>query len=92
MWVESSYVFFSLLLMVYCVWRFLTRKEKAMLYFALCFVFLTLSISLQAVVSLGVVYGTQPLTIVRLVELGGLAMFAGFVITFLMAMRSLTKS
>jgi hypothetical protein len=63
-----------------------------MLYFTLCFVFLTLSASLQAVYSFGDLYGTQPLTIVRLVELGGLAMFAGFVIAFLIAMRSLMKS
>jgi hypothetical protein len=53
---------------------------------------LTLSASLQAVFSLGDLYGTQPLTIVRLVELGGLALFAGFVIAFLIAMRSLMKS
>jgi hypothetical protein len=51
-----------------------------------------LSVSLQAVFSLGDLYGTLPLTIVRLVELGGLAMFAGFVITFLMVMRSLMKN
>jgi len=92
MWVELSYVFFSLLLVIYCVWRFFTRKEKAMLYLALCFIFLTLSISIQTIISLGFVYGTQPLTTIRLVELGGLALFAGFVITFMIAVWKLTKT
>lgn len=92
MLIVLSYVFFSLLLVIYCVWRFFTRKEKAMLYFTLSFVFLMLSVSLQAVISLGFVYGTQPLTIIRLVELGGLALFAGFVIAFMIAMRQLMKT
>jgi hypothetical protein len=42
--------------------------------------------------SLGGAVSLQPLAIIRLVELGGLALFAGFVITFLIAMKKLIKT
>lgn len=92
MLVELSYLFFSLLLVIYCVWRFFSRKERSMLYFALCFVFLAFSVLFQAVVSLGNVYGTQSLVIVRIVELTGLAFYACFAIIFIVGLREISKT
>jgi hypothetical protein len=92
MLVELSYVFFSLLLVIYCAWRFFKRREKTMLHFLLCFVFLASSISLQATISLAPIYGTQPFVVVRLIELTALGLYAGFAIILIVALRRLAKT
>jgi len=92
MLVELSYLFFSLLLVIYCAWLFLKRKEKTMLYFLLCFLFLTSSIALQAIISLVPIYGIYPLVSVRLIEIAGLGLFAGFAAFLVVALKKLSKA
>jgi heme A synthase len=92
MLVELSYLFFSLLLVIYCAWRFFKRKGKIMLHFLLSLIFLASSLSVQAAISITPIYGTQPLVIVRLIELSGLALFAGFTIFLVLALGKISKT
>jgi len=91
MLIELNYVFFSLLLVIYSAWRYFKRKERYMLYLTLCFTFLTLSTSLQLLNSLTWVYRTQPIIALRLLELGGLALFACFTICAIITLRKMSK-
>lgn len=91
MLIELNYVFFSLLLMIYSVWLYFKRRERCMFYLTLCFTFLTLSTMLQVLNSLTWVYGTQPIIVLRLLELGGLALFACFTITAIITLRKMSK-
>jgi len=91
MLVELNYIFFSLLLMVYSVWRYFKRRERRLLYLTLGFTFLTLSTLLQILSSSGWFYISQFKIPYRLLELGGLALFAGFVISSVIALKEISK-
>jgi MFS family permease len=82
--IELSYVFFSLVLTSYSLWAYLGRKEKPMLYLTLCFAFLTSSMTLLFLNSF-VWFPATRITI-RLIEIAGLGLFAGFAIFLVIAL------
>jgi hypothetical protein len=87
MLIELNYVFFSLLLLIYCIWRYLKQRKKHLLYFALCFTFLTLSAIFQTLNST-LPYGIYfNVTVLRFLELSGLALFVCFTICAIIALR-----
>lgn len=87
MLIELNYVFFSLLLLVYSAWRYFKQRKKHLLYFALCFTFLTLSSIFQTLNST-LPYGIYfNVTVLRLLELSGLALFACFTICAIIALK-----
>jgi hypothetical protein len=64
-----------------------------MLYLTLGFIFLSASTALQLINSLIWTYGIPvSLTMLRLLELGGLAFFACFTISVIIALREITKA
>lgn len=87
MLVEPNYVFFSFLLVVYGLWRYFKRRERHMLYLTISFTFLALSKTLHMLNSLLWVFGTQPIRMLRFLELGGLALFSCFIISAIIALR-----
>jgi len=87
MWVELNYIFFSLLLVVYSAWRYSKRRERVLLYLTLGFTFLTLSTLLQILSSSWWIYISQLKIQYRLLEISALALFAGFVISAIIALR-----
>jgi len=87
MLVELNYVFFSLLLLIYCTWRYFKQKDKHSFYFTLSFTFLTLSAIFQTLSSI-LPYGIYfNVTVLRLLELSGLALFACFTISAIIALK-----
>jgi len=88
MLVELNYVFLSLLLVIYGVWRYFKERKRHMLYFTLSFTFLTLSAIFQMLSSMLIYLGIYfNVTVLRLLELGGLALFACFTICAIIALR-----
>ena len=89
MLVEMSFILSSLLLLVYSIWRYLKiRKNKQSSYFILSFVFLTFSAIFQAFNSI-LPYGIYfNVTVLRLFELGALALFACFTISAVVALKN----
>jgi hypothetical protein len=85
MLIELGYVFFGFLLIAYCLWRYLKQKEKRLLYLALGFVFLLLSILSQMLTSTRWLY-LIPLG-VPVWQLIGLGLFACFVITIVASLK-----
>jgi len=91
--IELNYLFFSLPLLIYSAWRYSKRRERNMLYLTLGFAFLSASTTLQLINSLIWLYGIQVnITIQRLLELAGLAFFACFTITAIIALREISKT
>ncbi len=85
--IEASYVFLSLLLLIYCVWRYLRQRERHLLYFALGFTFLTFSTVFQTLNST-LPYGIYfSVSLLRLLELVALALFLCFTVCAIMALR-----
>lgn len=90
---EFSYVFFSVLLTAYAMWRYFMRRERGRFYLSLGFMFLTSSTMLQLVKSLIWIHGSQVnITTLRLLELGSLAFFACFIISAIIALREIFKA
>ena len=90
MLVELNYVFFSLLLVIYSAWRYFKRRERGILYLTLCFTFLTLSTMLQMLNSLIWVYEIRAsITMLRLLEVSGLGLYAGFTTCAIIALRKI---
>ncbi len=91
--IELNYLFFSLLLLIYSAWRYSKRRERSMLYLILGFAFLSASTALQLINSLIWTYGISvSLIMLRLLELLGLAFFACFTISIIIALRELSKT
>jgi len=88
MLVELSYIFFGLLLMIYSIWRYYKQRKSHLLYFTLSLTFLALSATFQmlssATVYLGIYFNVSML---KLLELGGLALFACFTICAIIALK-----
>jgi len=88
-----SYVFFSLLLTAYAMWRYFKRRDRGLFYLSLGSTLLTASTILQMVESLIWLHGSQmSITSLRLMELGSLALFAFFVICIVVALKKMTGS
>lgn len=87
---QLNYVLLSLLLVIYGAWRFLSRKEKSMLYMTFSFVFLTLSITLLMLDSF--VWFPATLTTLRLLEVSGLGLYMCFIICAIMALKKTGKA
>ena len=85
MLVDLNYVFISLLLVIYCAWQYKKRKERYMLHLTICFTFLTLSAALKTLTF--TLWTYIPFS---LLELGGLALYAVFAITAIIALKELT--
>jgi len=88
--VELNYVLFSLLLVIYATWRFFKRREKSMLYMTFSFIFLTLSITL--LMSNSLLWFPATITTLRLLEVGGLGLYACFIICAIVSLRKLYKT
>jgi len=91
MLVELSYVFFSFLLVIYAVWRCFKRKDKHLLYLILCLTFLAWSVTLQMLSTTVWFYGT-PMGTLRLLELGGLALYASFTVCTLIVLSKISET
>ena len=88
MLIELNYALFSLLLVAYSLWRYLKQRERGLLYFTLGFTFLALSATLQVLNAIARGYGIYlSVALLRLLELGGLALFAGFTIFAIIALK-----
>ena len=86
--IELNYVFFSLLLVIYGAWRYYKQRKRHLLYFTLSFTFLTLSVIFEMLSSTLVYLGIYfNVTVLRLLELGGLALFACFTICAIIALK-----
>lgn len=95
MLIELNYVFLSILLVVYGAWRYFKRKEKHLLHLTLSFTFLTLSAIVQMFTSPRLIYVLAyvipiNVTVLRLLELVGLALFACFIISAIIALREIS--
>lgn len=88
MLVELSYVFFSCLLLVYSAWQYFKRREISRLYLALCFTFLALSTIAQLIESQILAHRI----VLRLLELGGLALFTCFTICTIITIRKISET
>lgn len=93
--IALNYVILSLLVVAYAAWRYSKQRKKHLLYFALCFAFQALSAIFQ-MFSSTMVRGYLGLhlnvAVLRLLELGGLALFAGFTIFAIIALKKGTNS
>ena len=88
MLIELNYVFFSLLLVIYGVYRYYKQRKRHLLYITLSFTFLTLSVIFQMLSSTLIYLGIYfNVTVLRLLELGGLALFACFTISAIIALK-----
>jgi len=88
MLIELNYTFFSLLLVAYGAWRYYKQRKRHMLYFTLSFTLLTLSAIFHTLSSKMVYLGICiNLTLLRFLELGGLALFACFTIFAIIALK-----
>ncbi len=93
MFIELSFVLFSLLLVIYSAWRYLKRGTRGLLYLTSSFGFLMLSTTLQMITSLIWNYGiSATVTLMRLLELCGLAFFACFTITAVVALGKMLEA
>jgi hypothetical protein len=88
--VELCYVFFSFLLMIYGAWVYSRRRERSQLYLILSFASLTLSMTLLFLDYF--VWFPATRTVIRLIEIAGLALYASFVISLIMALKKLAKT
>jgi len=91
MLIELNYVVFSFLLAVYSARSFFKRREKHLLYVTLSFTFLAFSATVQMLNSLIGGYGTQPIVILRLLKLGGIALYACFAISAIIALKEYSQ-
>lgn len=88
MLIEFSYISLSFLLTAYTIWCYFKRKERGLLYLTIGFTFLTSSTTLKMIKSLIWLYVTQiNIIMLRLLELGDLALFACFTICIILALR-----
>jgi len=88
--VELSYVFFSLILLIYGLWVYSRRKERPTLYLTLCFAFLASSMTLLFLNSFAWFPATR--ITIRLIEIAGLGLYAGFAISLIIALKRLSKT
>jgi hypothetical protein len=88
--VELCYVFFSFLLALYSAWVYSKRRERPQLFLTLCFAFLTLSMTLLFLDSF--VWFPATRVVIRLIEIAGLALYAGFAICLIIAVRKISKT
>lgn len=88
MLVELNYVFFSCLLLVYSAWHYFKRRERGQLYLTMCFTFLALSAVFQLIESQILAHRT----VLRLLELGGLALFTCFTICTIITIRKISET
>jgi len=87
MLIELNYVLFSLLILIYCIWRYFKQQNKRFFYFTLSFTFLTLSAIFRALNSI-LPYGIYfNVTVLRPLELFALALFACFTICAIIALK-----
>ena len=86
--VELTYAFFSLVLLIYSGWRYSKRKEKKLLYPTVSFAFLALS-TIVRMFSSTILVGRIDAKVIKLLELGGLALFACFTICAIIALRKI---
>ena len=94
MLIELNYVFFSLLLVIYSGWHYFRRKNKHLLYPTISFTFLALSATVQLLISPKLVVYIIPFNapVLKLLRLGGLALFACFTIFAVIALRKIIHS
>jgi len=92
LFLELGYVFSSLLLVVYCAWRYLKQKKKCFIYFSIGFIFMTLSSSFQLFSSTWWIYIMQSGISYRFLELAALIFSTCFVITTIVALRETNKT
>jgi hypothetical protein len=94
MLIELNYIFLSLLLVFYCAWSYFRRKEKHMLYLAICFTFLTFSIIIQTLTYTWSDYirGLRLGIPLHVLELIGLALFTVFTAGIILALRKTPKA
>lgn len=88
MLIELSYVVFSLLLVIYSVWRYYKRRERILLYLTLSFTFLASSTTLQLIRSLILAHRV----VLRVLELASLGMFACFIVLIIIALEEIFKT
>ncbi|MDH5733090.1 MAG: hypothetical protein OEY88_04825 [Candidatus Bathyarchaeota archaeon] len=88
MLIELNYVFFSLILVIYSAWHYFRKRNRHLLYFTLSLTFLALSATFQMLSSTLIHLGIYlHVTVSRLLELGGLALFACFTIGAIIALK-----
>jgi hypothetical protein len=93
MLIKLNYALFSLLLVAYCLWRYLKQRGRHLLYFTLGFTFLASSTTLQVLNAIARSYGIYlSVALLRPLELGGLALFGGFTICAIIALRKSISS
>jgi len=91
--IALNYVFLSLLLVAYSVWRYYRQRKRHLLYFTLGFTSLALSAVFQMLDSTMVYLGIYlNIRVARLLELGGLALFACFTIFAILAAKASSSS
>ena len=91
MLIELNYVFFSLLLVIYGAWRYFKRKDKYLFYLTISFTFLALSAIVQTLTSPKLAIYIIPFDtpVLKLLQLGGLALFACFTICTIISLRKI---
>lgn len=88
MLIELNYVFLSLLLVIYGAWRYYKQRKRHLLYFIPSFTLLMLSVIFQMLSSTLIYLGIYfNVTVLRLLELSGLALFACFTICAIIALK-----
>jgi len=88
--IESAFILLSSLLMIYSAARYVKRRIKSILYFTVCFAFLTLSITLLLIDSLA--WFPATITMLRLIEITGLALYTCFIIIAIIALREIHET
>lgn len=93
MLVKLNYVIFSVLLLIYISWRYFKQRKSGLSYLTLSSIFLILSTTVQMISSQKWIYGIPTnLTLKRLLELCGLALFACFTITAVVGIRKMSEA
>jgi hypothetical protein len=93
MLVRLNYVIFSVFLLIYISWRYFKQRKSGLRYLALSSIFLILSTTVQMIGSQKSIYGIPTnLTLKRVIELGGLALFACFTITAVIGVRKMSEA
>jgi len=89
MLVELVFILFSLILTVYSASRYRKAKIKSMLHFTACFAFLTASTTFVLIDSS--VWFPATMTVLRLIEVASLALYACFAIIIIIVLRKLSE-
>ena len=91
--IALNYVFLSLLLAAYSVWRYYKQRKRHLLFFTLGFTSLALSAIFQTLYSTIAYRGIYlNIRVSRLLELSGLALFACFTIFAIIATKASSSS